>query len=119
MILHPRLMVALAFACASHACAGAAQPPPAAKTEAPSIAAAAPTIEELKNTTYAGLDERLGAVTLADGRWTGAPPVPGAASRPIVELADGFRVVGDLDGDRQDEAVVVLTYRSGTSDAAG
>ena len=31
----------------------------------------------------------------------------------IVEVADGFRVVGDLDGDPQDEAVVVLTYRSG------
>jgi heat shock protein HslJ len=104
--------VALAFACAGHACA-AALLPPAAKTEAPSIGVEAPTIEELKNTTYAGLDKRLGAVTLANGRWTGPPTAPGAASRPIVELADGFRVVGDLDGDRQDEAAVVLTYRSG------
>lgn len=113
MIGHSRLMLALAFACAGHACAGAALHPQAAKTETPSIGAEAPTIEELKNTTYAGIDERLGAVTLANGRWAGAPVVPSAASQPIVELAEGFRVVGDLDGDRQDEAVVVLTYRSG------
>jgi heat shock protein HslJ len=113
MIGHSRLIVALAFACGGHACASAALHPPAAKTEAPSIGAAAPAIEELKNGTYAGLDERLGAITLANGRWAGATVGPSAASQPIVELADGFRVVGDLDGDRQDEAVVLLTYRPG------
>jgi heat shock protein HslJ len=112
MIGRSWLIVALAFTCVGYACAGAAVHPPVA-TEGPSIGAEAPTIEELKNTTYAGIDERLGAVTLANGRWAGAPVVPSAASQPIVELAGGFRVVGDLDGDHQDEAVVVLTYRSG------
>ena len=38
MIEHPRIMLALAFACAGHACASAALPPPAATTGAPSIA---------------------------------------------------------------------------------
>jgi len=65
--------------------------------------------------TYAGLDERLGPVTLKNGRWAGDPPLAGAASRPIVELADSFRVVGDLDGDGTDEAVVRLTYSAGGS----
>ena len=63
--------------------------------------------------TYAGLDERLGPVTLENGRWAGEPLASGAASRPTVELAGDFRVVGDLDGDGLDEAVVLLTYSPG------
>ena len=106
------LVVALAFA--FDACASPALAPPAGKTaEAASTRAVPPTVEELKNATYAGLGERLGPVTLANGRWTGAPPASGAASRPSVELAGDFRVVGDLDGDGLEEAVVVLTYSSG------
>ena len=106
------LVAALAFA--FHACASPALAPPAAKTaEVASTRAVPPTVEELKNATYAGLGERLGPVTLANGRWTGAPPASGAASRPSVELAGDFRVVGDLDGDGLEEAVVVLTYSSG------
>ena len=92
---HRTLLAALALG--GHACAGAGVPP-AARTEAPAACALAPTIEELKNMTYPGLGERLGPVTLQNGRWAGDPPVAGAASRPIVELADSFRVVGDLDG---------------------
>lgn len=114
MIRHRRILAALAFAFACHACAGAALAPPAVKTaDVAAIRALPPTVEELKNATYSGLDERLGPVALANGRWTGAPPALGAASRPIVELADDFRIVGDLDGDGLDEAVVVLTYRPG------
>lgn len=106
------LVAVLAVVC--HACASPALAPPAVKTaEIASTRALPPTIEELKNATYAGLDERLGPVTLSNGRWTGAPPALGAASRPSVELADDFRVVGDLDGDGLEEAVVVLTYSSG------
>ena len=106
------LVAALAFVC--HACARPALAPPAVKTaEVASTRALPPTVEELKNATYAGLGERLGPVTLANGRWTGAPPASGAASRPSVQLADDFRVVGDLDGDGLEEAVVVLTYSSG------
>jgi heat shock protein HslJ len=75
----------------------------------------APTLDELRNATYTGIDERLKTVALHDGRWSGEPAAPGAASRPLVELAGDFRVVGDLDGDRQDEAVAVLTYSTGGS----
>jgi len=105
--------VALAFTC--HACASPAQPLAAKTAEVASSSASAPTVEELKNATYAGLGERVGPVTLANGRWTGTPPTLGAASRPSVELAGDFRVVGDLDGDGLEEAVVVLTYSSGGS----
>ena len=106
------LVTALAVVC--NACASPALAPPAVKAaETASTRALPPTVEELKNATYVGLDERLGPVTLANGRWTGAPPVPGAASRPSVELAGDFRVVGDLDGDGVEETVVLLTYSSG------
>lgn len=106
------LVAALALVC--HACASPSLTRPAVKTaEAASARALPPTVEELKNATYAGLGERLGPVTLANGRWAGAPPAVGAASRPSVELAGDFRVVGDLDGDGLEEAVVVLTYSSG------
>ena len=111
---HRPLVAALAFALTCHACAGTPLTQPVVKAaEVTPAPAAPPSVEELKNTTYAGLDERLGPVTLMNGRWTGAPPAAGAASRPIVELADDFRVVGDLDGDHLDDAVVVLTYRPG------
>jgi heat shock protein HslJ len=94
-----RVLAALALGC--HACAG--------------TRAAAPTIDELKNMTYTGLGERLGPVTLQNGRWAGDPPLAGAASRPLVALADSSRVVGDLDGDGAEEAVVLLTYSAGGS----
>ena len=106
------LVAVLALVC--HACASPALAPPGAKiAKVASSRALPPTVEELRNATYAGLGERLGPVTLANGRWTGAPPTLGAASRPSVELAGDFRVVGDLDGDGLEEAVVVLTYSSG------
>jgi heat shock protein HslJ len=107
-------LAALVFALACHACARAGQPPPTGRAAGPdSVRAAPPTLEELRTATYDGLDHGLGPVTLSNGRWTGPPPVPGAASRPVVELAGDFRIVGDLDGDGRDEAVVVLTYSPG------
>ncbi len=39
----------------------------------------------------------------------------GGASRPMVELAGDLRVLGDLDGDGQPEAVAVLTASAGGS----
>jgi len=114
MIRHRPVGPALVIAFACHACASTLPTPPAVKTaEVAPLPSVPPTVDELKNATYIGFDERLGPVTLANGRWTGAPPTLGAASRPIVELADDFRIVGDLDGDRRDEVVVVLTYRPG------
>jgi heat shock protein HslJ len=103
-----------AFAFIRHECAGAAvAPAPMVTAEVAALQASPPSVEELKNTTYAGLDERLGPVKLTNGRWTGAPPALGAASQPTVELAGDFRVAGDLDHDGIAEAVVILTYRPG------
>ena len=73
----------------------------------------APTMEELAAATYEGFDES--PLTLTDGRWEGEPAFEGAASVPRVDLAPGFRVTGDLDGDGDDEAVALLHYNFGGS----
>ena len=73
----------------------------------------APTAVELANATYTGTEE--GPVTLVDGRWEGEPYVEGGASRPSVGLMEDFYLVGDLDGDGRDEAVVTLWQSSGGS----
>jgi heat shock protein HslJ len=115
-ILRAPLLALLVFAC--YACASPALGPPALRTAgAASARGLPPSVEELKNMAYAGIDERLGPVTLENGRWTGEPIAVGAASRPVVELAGDFRLVGDLDGDGLEEAVVVLTYRPGGTGA--
>ena len=73
----------------------------------------APTAVELANATYTGTE--AGPVTLVDGRWEGEPCVEGGASRPSVGLVEDFSLVGDLDGDGRDEAVVTLWQSSGGS----
>jgi heat shock protein HslJ len=72
-----------------------------------------PTIQELKNATYMRFD--LGPVTLVDGWWHGEPPVKGSASGPTVHLLGDFRLVGDLEGDGREEAVVLLGESGGGS----
>jgi heat shock protein HslJ len=100
----------------SYGCTGAAYSSSSAKTAPiPTAQATPPTLDEMKSATYTGVGESLGAVTLQNGRWSGPPSVPSGASRPTVELAGDFRVVGDLNGDGVDEAVSVLTYSSGGS----
>jgi heat shock protein HslJ len=88
---------------------------PRSTSQALSAPVGAPTLEELKNATYTGLEGLTDPVTITDGRWEGEPYEPGAASRPSVVLAPGFRLAGDLDGDGADEAVVVLAHGSGGS----
>ena len=73
----------------------------------------APTLEELASATYGGIEEA--PVTLVVGHWEGEPAFEGAASVPRVDLAPGFRVTGDLDGDGGDEAVALLHYNFGGS----
>ena len=73
----------------------------------------APSLQELKNATYSGVAEAGSSFTLAGGRWEGQPFAPGAASRPSVTLARDFRLLGDLDGDGADEAVVLLAGSAG------
>jgi len=75
------------------------------------VAAGAPTLEELASASYPGSDAR--SITLDKGTWEGQPFADGGASRPRAGLVDGFRLSGDLDGDGQDEAVVLLWENSG------
>jgi len=73
----------------------------------------APAIGELAETTFAGIYDH--PVTLDDGRWEGEPFVEEGASRPTVGLVMHFRLTGDLDGDGQEEAAVLLWESSGGS----
>jgi len=101
--------------CLGAACA--AQPrAPEAQDEAATTRAtdtSAPTLEELGNATYRGVEEAHGPFALAHGRWEGKPFVEGGAAAPSVTLARGFRLVGDLDDDGHEEAVVLLAAAAG------
>jgi hypothetical protein len=70
-----------------------------------------PTIEELANATYSGVEDS--PVTLSNGQWQGAPYVEGGASRPRVGLAKDFYITGDLNADGKPEAVVMLWQAGG------
>lgn len=73
--------------------------------------AAAPSPEELSNATYSVTEE--GPVTLTNGRWEGKPFVAGGASFPSLLMAKDFYLAGDLNGDGDEEAVVLLWSGSG------
>src|SRR4030095_14811556 len=73
----------------------------------------APTLKEIKNASYSGIEGLKGSVKLVDGRWKGRPYGKGSASRPVVSLVGDLRVIGDLDGDGTDDAVVLLNYAPG------
>ena len=93
---------------------GREAPPPAdVATTVPT--AGPPTLEELENATYHGFEEADGSVTLVDGKWEGQPYEEGAAARPTVNFVRDFHVLGDLDGDGAEEAVVLLAESSGGS----
>ena len=89
--------------------------PKAAKLmdQAPAADRSAPTLQELKNASYKGVEEAAAAFTLADGKWEGQPFAPGAASRPSVTFVRDFRLTGDVDGDGADEAVVMMAANAG------
>ena len=72
-----------------------------------------PLTAAVANLSYSGIYDE--AVTLADGRWEGAPFVEGGASHPAVGLVDKFILSGDLDGDGIDEVVAILWESSGGS----
>ena len=65
----------------------------------------------LGNATYIGIEDH--PVTLADGRWEGAPYVEGGSARPAVGLVKNILMEADLDADGSDEIVVVLWQTSG------
>jgi heat shock protein HslJ len=74
-----------------------------------------PTWDEAAAATYRGLADVEPEVTLAGGRWEGAPYVAGGAARPAVTLVQDFVVHGDLDGDGEPEAVVLVAVATGAS----
>jgi heat shock protein HslJ len=78
-----------------------------------SSAAAAPTLKEVKNASYSGIEGLKGSVHLVNGRWKGRPLKRGSAARPVVNLVRDLRIAGDLDGDGASEAVVFLNYAPG------
>ena len=88
-------------------------PEPAAGTVASSISSAAPTMDELANSTFVGILEE--PVQLTDGAWQGEPFVEGGASAPAVGLVKHFHLAGDLTGDGNEEAIVLLWTSSGGS----
>jgi heat shock protein HslJ len=81
----------------------------------PSLGSAdsAPTLKELKNASYSGIEGLKAPIKLSDGKWKGRPYKKGSASRPVVNLVGDLRVTGDLDGDGTDDAVVLLNYAPG------
>jgi heat shock protein HslJ len=76
-------------------------------------AASAPSFKELKNASYFGIEGLKGSIKLVDGRWKGSPYKKGSVSRPVISLVGDLRVIGDLDGDGIDDAVVLLNYAPG------
>ena len=73
----------------------------------------APTLKELKNASYSGIEGLKGPVKLVDGKWRGRPYKKGSASRPAVTLVGDLRVIGYLDGDGIEDAMVLLNYAPG------
>ena len=77
------------------------------------VASGPPSASELKNMSYAGINEDT--VTLKDGRWEEKPFTEGSASRSVIGLVSDFRLTGDLDGDGVNEVIVLLWESSGGS----
>jgi heat shock protein HslJ len=102
------MLVAVSVACQSH------QQEPAKPDAASAVAdLSAPTLKELQNATYKGVEEADGPFTLANGKWEGRPYEPGGASRPSVTFVRDIRLAGELDGDGREEAVVLLGGSAG------
>jgi len=93
--------------------------PPESKGDATPAAApaavdpSAPTLEEIKNASFKGVEEAEGPFTLANGTWQGKPYAEGGASAPSVTLVRNVRLSGDLDGDGRQEAVVLVAGATG------
>ncbi len=98
---------------------GAAPSPPETGGSASEIRAA-PSADQVARATITGIEEAA-PVTLVNGSWQGEPFEEGAASRPEVWLTDAedFWLVGDIDADGVEEAVVHLHHSTGGSGTWG
>jgi heat shock protein HslJ len=72
-----------------------------------------PSLDEIANATIQGIYEE--PIPLQDGNYEGEPFEPQGASFPRVGLVEESLLTGDLDGDGEDEAVVMLWESSGGS----
>ena len=81
--------------------------------KASEVSSGAPTLAELRNASYTGTGD--GPITLLNGVWDGEPYGEGGASRPRAGLVEDVYFTGDLDGDGEQEAVVILWTASGGS----
>lgn len=70
-------------------------------------------LTRLQNSVYAGFEGIEGPVVLEAGHWEGEPPQPGGASVPRVDFLGDLVARGDLDGDGEDEAAVMLATNFG------
>jgi len=70
-------------------------------------------LTRLQNSAYSGFEDIQGQVVLDAGHWEGEPPQPDSASIPRVDFLGDLVARGDLDGDGEDEAAVMLTTTFG------
>ena len=92
---------------------GEKAPPAATAPAKPAGPPPAPTVEQLRAATVAGVFES--PATLAGGVYEGAPAEPGAASRPRLQLWESAVHFGDIDGAEGSEAVAMLSSSAGGS----
>jgi len=81
----------------------------------PASSLGAPTLDDLRNATYVGLEVAGDTVTLRNGRWLGKPSGAASVVRPTATYARDLRLAGDLDGDGAEEAVAFIAYSGGGS----
>ncbi|HEX9206894.1 MAG TPA: META domain-containing protein [Steroidobacteraceae bacterium] len=93
-------------------CTGKEPATPPAGAPSPPIPAAL-TRELIRDAQVTGVLET--PVTLAGGRYEGAPVEPGAASRPSVTLWEPTILLGNLDGAPGDEGAALLSTNTGGS----
>ena len=105
------------LACLIAACGrpGGQSPSPGASTEGAGGQPAVPTLQELQNATYGGLEGIATPIRLENGRWEGEPFAAGGSSRPAVQFMRDFHLVGDLNGDSV-SAILLAGGSGGTGD---
>lgn len=69
------------------------------------------TLTLLKNAQYSGILQQ--PIQLVNGQYDGGATVPGTDSRSVVTFVDELHAFGDLDGDDDVDAAVLLMERSG------
>ncbi|MEN9760892.1 MAG: hypothetical protein RI906_718 [Pseudomonadota bacterium] len=72
-------------------------------------------LDDVRGARYGGVEGIPGEFHLVQGKWTGQPLDPGAASKPTVMLLDDTLATGEAAGGAHPEAAVVLAASFGGS----